>query len=129
MARKTNAKRWKEIRPLASLTFFKQGLEPAPMVNVLLRPNVDIRINYLLFPQETYDEEKQIINRSGGQKPISLSDRLKEVYSVLFSRPLERGWRDICIGNMTLEYSTRRRIEEIASMLSPLSEYQFEQII
>lgn len=105
---------------------FMMGLEPAPMVNILLRPNVHIQIKYLLFPQETYDEEKQIINRSGGQKPISLSDRLKEVYSVLFSRPLERGRRDICIGNMTFEYSTRRGIEEIASMLSPLSEYQFE---
>lgn len=41
---------------------FMIGLEPAPMVDILLRPNVDIRINYLLFPQETYDEEKQIIN-------------------------------------------------------------------
>ena len=28
MARKTNAKRWKEIRPLAILTFFKQTLVP-----------------------------------------------------------------------------------------------------
>ncbi len=104
---------------------FMMGFEPTPMVNILLRPNVHIQIDFLLYPQEIYEEETQIINR-GEQKSILLSDRLEEVYSVLFSRPLERGQRDISIGKMTFEYSTRRCIEEIASMLSPQSEYQFE---
>lgn len=105
---------------------FMLGSEPTPMVNILLRPNVNIRINWLLSSQETYDEKTQRINRGGGQKPIALSDRLIEVYTALFSRPVERGRYGITIGEMTFEYSTYRCIEEIASMLSPLSEYQFE---
>lgn len=105
---------------------FMMGSEPAPMVNILLRPNVNLRVNWLLSSQETYDEETQIINRGEGQKPIPLSDRLIEVYTALFSKSVERGRRGITIGEMTFEYSTYRCIEEIASMLSPQSEYQFE---
>ena len=106
---------------------FMTGVEPTPMVNILLRPNADIQIDFLLFSHETYDDEKQqIVNRGLGQRSVTLVDRLKEVYSVLFSRPIERGQRKITIGKMTFEYSTRRCIEEIASMLSPQSEYQFE---
>lgn len=105
---------------------FMAGLDPTPMVNILLRPNIRIRADYLLSSQETYLEETQIISNENGEKSITLSERLKEVYSVLFSMPPERGWRETTIGRMRFEYSTRRCIEEIASMLSPRSEYQFE---
>lgn len=60
------------------------------------------------------------------QTPILLSDRLKEVYAALFSKPSGRYRREVTIGSMTFEKSTRRYLEEIASMLSPQSEYQFE---
>lgn len=105
---------------------FMAGLDPTPIINVLLRPNVHIRTDYLLFPQETYDEKTQIISCGKEEKSITLSERLKEVYSVLFSMPPERGRREIAIGSMRFEYSTRRYVEEIVSMLSPRSEYQFE---
>lgn len=103
---------------------FVSGFEPAPMINILLRPDVDMRIDFLLCSQETYNENKQIIYSAAGEIPITLSDRLKEVYLILFSKLRERGQRKI-IGKMAFEYSTRCCIEEIASMLSPQSEYQF----
>lgn len=105
---------------------FMAGLDPTPMISILLRPNIRIRADYLLSAQETYLEETQIISNGNGEKSITLSERLKEVYSVLFSMPPERGWREATIGRMRFEHSTRRCIEEIASMLSPRSEYQFE---
>lgn len=105
---------------------FMTGHEPAPMVHILSRPNVRLQINSLLYPQETYDKESQMINHKEAQNPIALSNRLEDVYSVLFSRPLEREWHEITIGNMEFHRSTRLCIEEIASMLSPQSDYQFE---
>lgn len=83
---------------------FMTGHEPAPMVH----------------------KESQMINHKEAQNPIALSNRLEDVYSVLFSRPLEREWHEITIGNMEFHRSTRLCIEEIASMLSPQSDYQFE---
>lgn len=106
---------------------FVSGFESAPMIDILLRPDVDMRIGFLLGPQETYDERRQIICSKEGKisTTLSLSDRLKEVYLILFSKLRERGQHKI-IGEMAFEYSTRRCVEEIASMLSPQSEYQFE---
>lgn len=105
---------------------FMAGLEPGPMINILMRPDVDVQIGYLLFPYETYDEKKQIISNKDGQSSITLSDRLKEVYDILFSKVLGRGRREFTIGKMAFEYSSHHCIEEIASMLSPWSEYQFQ---
>lgn len=105
---------------------FMAGLAPDPMIDILLSPNVGLQMDFLLSRQETYDSESQVINYAGEETPILLSDRLKEVYAVLFSKPSGRYRREVTIGRMTFENSTRNCLEEIASMLSPRSEYQFE---
>mgnify|MGYP006911729209 FL=1 len=105
---------------------FMAGLTPDPMIGILLSPNVGLRVDFLLSRQETYDSESQVINYAGEETPILLSDRLREVYAALFSKPSGRYRREVTIGSMTFEKSTRRCLEEIVSMLSPQSEYQFE---
>ena len=102
---------------------FMAGLNPDPMIDILLRPNIELRTHLLCSNQETYDSKNQIIDCKREGKSISLSDRLKEVYSAIFSKPSARSRH---IGMMAFEHSTRYCIEEIASMLSPQSEYQFE---
>ena len=105
---------------------FMAGLDSGPMIDILLCPNIELRTDFLLFSQETYDSESRIINCAGNERSVPLSDRLKEIYTVLFSKNNGHYHRGVTIGRMTFENSTRCCIEEIASMLSPQSEYQFE---
>lgn len=105
---------------------FMDGLEPEPMVKILLRPGADMRTDFLVFPGENYQPENLTIERGEGLAGVLLSDRLMEVYSALFSRTFGSVQRKIHIGKMTFSDSTYRCIEEIASMLSPQSDYQFE---
>ena len=102
---------------------FMAGLNPNPMIDILLRPNVELRTHILCSKQEKYDSTNQVIDYNGGEKLIPLSDRLNEIYSAIFSKPYVRYCH---IGIMTFDYSARHCIEEVASMLSPQSEYQFE---
>lgn len=105
---------------------FTSGLAPDVMIEILSKPHVRLRIDFLLFSQETYDSENQTINCLEGNETASLSDRLREVYSAIFSTASIRYHREVTIGKMTFEHSTRHCIEEIVSMLAPQSEYQFE---
>ncbi len=93
---------------------FIVGLDPSPMTDILLSPNIGLQTHLLFSNQETYDSEKQI------------TDRLGRVYSILFSKLSGQNHREVTIGKMTFDHSTRRCVEEIASMLSPQLDYQFE---
>lgn len=105
---------------------FMDGLEPDPMINILLRPGTDMRTDFLIFPGENYQPENFTIESSEGSVDIPLSDRLRDVYSALFSRRFGTGLREIRIGKMTFSDNTCRCVEEISSMLSPQSDYHFE---
>ncbi len=56
---------------------------------------------------------------------ISLSDRLKEVYSALFIRTQASRYGETLIGNMRFSENTRKAILETAALLSPHSDYEF----
>lgn len=106
---------------------FVSGKSPNLMVDILEKyrePSDDRPFRCILSRSEKYDSPSQSITEDG-KIVCSLSDRLKDVYSIVFDKSRSLDYQEISIGDMSFSNSSRSRIEEITSMLSPKSNYKF----
>lgn len=112
-----------QMYDIAQYNRFMTGKEPDLMTDILLKSDLELYTNFLTIPGETYLEETREIMDAAGQTRESLAKRLERVYRVLFSGHTGDS-QNIVIGKMAFSDSTRRGIAEIASMLSPGSDYR-----
>lgn len=113
-----------QMSDITSYKEFVSGRDCGPLLEILLRPNLNINPGLLCNQNEDFDENESLFKRSDGSS-VSLKDRLKEVYDVIFKNPSGNGYREINIGRLSFSENTRNVIEEITSLLSPNSDYEF----
>lgn len=113
-----------QMSNMDSFANFISGKDCGPLLDILLNPNIKIHMSWLINRGEEYDQTDNIFKDQTGAT-ISLGDRLKEVYSALFTRTQNSRYGETLIGNLRFSENTRRVILEIAALLSPHSDYEF----
>ena len=100
---------------------FISGEDSTPMLDILLKPNIDRFMSLL----KTRDEELEDVSNDVGRDTASIKDRLRRVYAALFGKTHDFGLYGTTIGEMRFSEETRRIVAEIAALLSPMSDYDF----
>lgn len=108
---------------IAQYNRFMTGKDSGLMTDILLKPDLELYVDFLTALGETYLEDTREITDAAGQTREPLAKRLEKVYRALFSG-YTGDRQDVVIGKMSFSSATRRGIAEIASMLSPNSNYQ-----
>lgn len=113
-----------QMSDITSYKEFVSGRDCGVLLDILLSPNVIINTRLLCNQNEDFDKSEGLFKSSDGNS-VSLKDRLKEVYDAIFKNPSGNGYREINIGQLSFSENTRNVIEEITSLLSPNSDYEF----
>lgn len=103
---------------------FVAGKKPQPLLDILHWPNIYFDYGFLLAPDEEYDTGKTAIKTKTGEM-IELSQRMLEAYNAIFTKSPNRN-RAVTVGSMEISVRTRDYIEEVISLLSQLSDYDYE---
>lgn len=114
-----------QMSDVTSFKNFVSGRDCGPLLEILLSPNIGINSKLLCNQNEVFDESERLF-KSSNRNSVSLKDRLKEVYDTMFTNSLGSGYRKINIGQLSFSESTRTAIEEITSLLSSNSDYDFD---
>lgn len=104
---------------------FMSGNFPDPLVDILTKHTDDRPLRFFTSYSEKYDPDTKSITTTDRKPLCTLPDRIKDVYSIVFGKSRSSGRQEISIGDMTFSGLSRYHIEEIASMLSPKSDYNF----
>lgn len=106
---------------------FISGRNPAPLTDILQWPQVSLDYSFLIGKDEELDSDNTIIvYKDATSSGVSVQARLKEVYQAFFLKSLYRHYEETNIGIMKISDRTRTYLDETISMLSQLSNYQYE---
>ena len=91
-----------------------------------MSPNV-ILLDYLFLNwDEEYNAKTHTILVKETKESIPVSNRLKEIYSIAFSKGNKSNRWEVNIGDMCFSDEIMKEVEEIAALLSPFSDYRAE---
>lgn len=114
-----------QMSDISGYNRFISGRDCGPLLEILLSSDIGINTKWLCKQNENYDESEKLFKSSDGNS-VSLEDRLKEVYDAMFKNSHGNGYREVNIGQISFSENTRNIIEEITSLWSPNSDYEFK---
>ena len=105
---------------------FINGINSGPLAEILMSPNV-ILLDYLFLNwDEEYNAKTHTILVKETKESIPVSNRLKEIYSIAFSKGNKSNRWEVNIGDICFSDEIMKEVEEIAALLSPFSDYRAE---
>lgn len=103
---------------------FVEGKDARHMLEILQSPNIRLRTDYLMLPNESYNEVERTFEKTGSS--VKLEDRLLAVYDALFSKLYDNRYHENDVGAMSFSMDTRKNIDEIVALISRFADYKFE---
>lgn len=104
---------------------FISGKAPQQLCEILEKSGVVTTSKFFISRNEVFDSQTHTIKDKAGQS-ISVQERIEKIYRAIFSNNSPYGDDRVLIGEMEFSKETKRAIDRIVSMLSPLSDYEFE---
>ena len=106
---------------------FITGSNSGPWIKIITSPGINLGTELILSSREYYDvENRQIVSKDIPENTIPIESRLEEVYKIAFSKSYTHSREEMSIGKMCFSENTKRKILEIATLLSPFSVYKDE---
>lgn len=103
---------------------FVEGRDAKHMLEILQSPNIRLRTDYLMLPNESYNEVERTFEKTGSS--VKLEDRLLAVYDALFSKLYDNRYHENDVGAMSFSMDARKNIDEIVALISRFADYKFE---
>ncbi len=101
---------------------FIQGKDFSPLIEIFSENNSEVFeiFDYLLSRDEVYDSRYA----SEGVNVVDLKEKIKKVYDAVFVHSYTTGYREISIGRLTFDISTKSNIMKTVSGLSDYASYE-----
>lgn len=115
-----------QMTDIAAYKNFVTGTSSGPMTKILTSSRINLYQYWFLNYNETYDKINRTIQKSDGNKTITIEERLEEIYTIAFSKTgREKHWEK-SIGEMCFSEETLKLIDEVLALLSDFSDYKAE---
>ena len=114
-----------QMSNMTSYTKFVSGKDCEALLDILFNTKIRIHTPWLCSQAETFDVHEKTFKSVNGNV-VSLKDRLKEVYNAVFGMSTSNEYGKTDIGQLSFSEDTRKEIEDITSLLSLHSDYEFK---